>query len=184
MARRLDKIVVVDVEATCWDGRPPNGQFNDIIEIGITLMDVRSLDIDKPESIIVKPTNSQISSFCTELTTLTQQQVDQGIAFSAACKKLEKDYDTRNRVWASWGDYDRVQFGKQCDRERIYYPFGRSHINVKNLFALKNAFRKAGSVMRAMDFLDFQFEGTLHRGVDDAWNIARILRHIFEGWEE
>jgi inhibitor of KinA sporulation pathway (predicted exonuclease) len=41
MAKQLDKIIVVDVEATCWKGKIPTGTHSDIIEVGIT----RALDI-------------------------------------------------------------------------------------------------------------------------------------------
>lgn len=34
MARKLDRILVVDVEATCWEGDPPPGQISAIIEKG------------------------------------------------------------------------------------------------------------------------------------------------------
>ncbi len=30
MARKLDQILVVDVEATCWEGQPPPGQESEI----------------------------------------------------------------------------------------------------------------------------------------------------------
>ncbi len=32
MAQKLDKILVVDIEATCWNGPIPEGMTNDIIE--------------------------------------------------------------------------------------------------------------------------------------------------------
>ena len=35
MAERLDEVVVIDVEATCWSGPPPAGQTQDIIEVGL-----------------------------------------------------------------------------------------------------------------------------------------------------
>ncbi|MFE2626194.1 DNA polymerase III, partial [Streptomyces caelestis] len=31
---------VVDVEATCWEGQPPPGQVSEIIEIGLTVVDL------------------------------------------------------------------------------------------------------------------------------------------------
>ena len=31
MARKLDRILVVDVEATCWEGDPPPGQIREIL---------------------------------------------------------------------------------------------------------------------------------------------------------
>lgn len=29
MARKLDQILVIDVEATCWEGNPPPGQTSE-----------------------------------------------------------------------------------------------------------------------------------------------------------
>lgn len=42
MARKLDYIVVVDIEATCWEGKVPEGMSSDIIEVGVCLLDVNS----------------------------------------------------------------------------------------------------------------------------------------------
>lgn len=37
-----DLLNVVDVEATCWEGTPPPGAVSEIIEIGLTVVDLRS----------------------------------------------------------------------------------------------------------------------------------------------
>ena len=42
MARKLDHIVLVDIEATCWEGKVPEGMSSDIIEVGVCLLDVNS----------------------------------------------------------------------------------------------------------------------------------------------
>ena len=60
------------------------------------------------------PVRSKVSEFCTRLTTLTQEQVDGGVSFEQACGQLRKAYRTRDRAWASYGDYDRRQFERQC----------------------------------------------------------------------
>ena len=44
MARRTDRILVVDVESTCWAGDPPLGQMSEIIEIGLGVVDVAALE--------------------------------------------------------------------------------------------------------------------------------------------
>ncbi|MFW5667426.1 MAG: exonuclease domain-containing protein, partial [Coleofasciculus sp.] len=82
MSRKIDQILVIDVEATCWQGKPPPGQESEIIEIGVCLLDCHSHYAVKTESILVKPERSTVSEFCTELTTLTQEQVDQGMSFA------------------------------------------------------------------------------------------------------
>lgn len=40
MSINLDKILVIDVESTCWEREPPPGQRSEIIEVGITLFDI------------------------------------------------------------------------------------------------------------------------------------------------
>lgn len=176
MARKLDQILVVDIEATCWEGAPPKGQEAEIIEIGICPVDVQSLERLEKRSILVRPERSRVSPFCAELTTLTQKQLDkEGIPFAEACRILRKDYDSRDRAWASFGDYDRRQFERQCQSGDVTYPFGPGHINVKTLFALTHRLKREAGMAKALRLMNLSLEGTHHRAVDDAWNIAAIL---------
>lgn len=181
MANKLDKILVVDVEATCWEGSPPEGSESDIIEIGICLLDVQTGEITDNRGILVTPERSQISSFCTELTTITPEMVEkEGITFKQACSILKKEYLSQNRVWASFGAYDLKQFQRQCTAMAVGFPFGPSHINVKTLFALKNKLHHEVGMSQALDILKYPLEGTHHRGIDDAKNISKILRWILQ----
>ena len=45
----------IDVEMTCWTGPPPPGMKQEIIEIGIAEMDLRTLDITREASYFVRP---------------------------------------------------------------------------------------------------------------------------------
>jgi inhibitor of KinA sporulation pathway (predicted exonuclease) len=137
MAKRLlDQLLIIDIEATCWEGTVLAGQENEIIEIGVCVLDLVSGQRLERASILVKPERSTVSPFCTQLTTLTQEQVEQGISFAAACELLQERYASNQRVWASYGDYDRGQFERQCRSRQVDYPFGPKHINIKTLFAL------------------------------------------------
>jgi inhibitor of KinA sporulation pathway (predicted exonuclease) len=180
---KRDKLLVVDIEATCWKGDPPPGQQNEIIEIGVCLLDAHSGNLSDKRSILVRPECSIISDFCTELTTLTQKQVDSGMTFADACHLLEQDYDSRNRLWGSWGAYDRQIFAEQCKQFKIRYPFSKKHLNIKRMFADK--YQQRVGMARALELAELEFLGTHHRGADDAWNIARILQHLVQvhGWE-
>jgi inhibitor of KinA sporulation pathway (predicted exonuclease) len=170
---KLDRVLVVDVEATCWEGPPPEGQTNEIIEIGVCELDVRTAERVSKHSILVRPERSTVGPFCTSLTTLTQEQVSQGVTFVEACRLLRKDFDAQNRVWASYGDYDRKQFQRQGT-----YPFGPRHVNVKTLFALTRALPREVGMAQAMELAGLPLEGTHHRGDDDAWNIAALFGTI------
>ena len=175
MAGRLDHLIVVDVEATCWEGTPPEGQTAEIIEIGVCVLDIQTGARLSKQSLLVRPEHSEVSPFCTELTTLTQAQVEHGVSFEHACQVLRRKYRAVDRVWASYGDYDRRQFEKQCAVRCVAYPFGPSHINVKNLLAVLHGLRREIGLLEALKLLKLPVEGTHHRGVDDAWNTGAVL---------
>jgi inhibitor of KinA sporulation pathway (predicted exonuclease) len=174
---KYDKITVIDIESTCWKENNSR-DINEIIEIGICPIETKSGNVLEPKSIIVKPTYSTVSEFCTELTTLTQEDVDNGISFSDACSILVNEYETKKYVWSSYGFYDRNQFEIQCERENVQYPFSYAHINVKILFALVNSLKRQVGMTDALKMLKIPLKGTHHRGGDDAQNIAQILSRI------
>lgn len=176
MAKKLDKIVVVDIEATCWEGKTPENMESDIIEIGICLLNIETGEISDNQGIMVVPERSTISPFCTELTTITPELIaKEGVSFQEALRILKKDYLSQSRAWASFGAYDLKQFQRQCTALKRGYPFGPSHLNVKTLFALKKKLPFEQGMAGALNMLEIPLEGTHHRGVDDAKNIAKIL---------
>lgn len=177
---KLEKLVVVDLESTAWENEdgtktPPPGMRSDIIEIGACHLDLQTGKISQKTSYIIRPANSTMSPFITELTTLTQEDVNKGIPFTDACNKFIKEFGTKSKVWASWGDYDRIHFQKDCDFYKARYPFNVKHINAKTLFSLVYGLRKELGLRNAMEYLGLNFKGTQHRGHDDAFNIAKVL---------
>lgn len=175
MARSLDVILVVDVESTCWEGSPPSGQKSEIIEVGLCPIDVKTLTRIEKRSILIKPVQSKISDFCTSLTTLTPDMFVDAESLAGAVRTLKKDFRSKDRLWASWGDYDRRQFERVCKDQNVGYPFGPSHLNVKSLFAAAIGSGHEMGLDGAYQRLGLEMEGTHHRGDDDAWNIAGIL---------
>ena len=75
MARKLDQIIVLDIEATCWEGEIPRGQENEIIEVGLCLLEPKTGERSAKASYLVRPERSKVSEFCTRLTTLTLRNV-------------------------------------------------------------------------------------------------------------
>jgi len=78
---------------------------------------------------------------------------------------------------ASWGRYDVGQFHLDCARHTIPFPgqFESCHINLKAKFAAWKGVRRCG-MARALAQLGLAIEGSHHRGIDDARNIARIAQ--------
>ncbi len=180
MTMSQNLVVVIDIEATCWETSPPSGQQNEIIEIGVCSVGLEAAEIYNKRSILIKPTRSKISRFCTKLTTLTQEQVDAGVSFDEACQILIAEYSAENLLWGSWGNYDRKMLVSQCETFYVSYPFSENHVNIKTLFAEYANKSKAVGMARALKMLKFELDGTHHRGHDDAWNISRILLYLVE----
>jgi inhibitor of KinA sporulation pathway (predicted exonuclease) len=166
---------VVDVEATCWVDTPPDGQVSEIVEIGLTVVDVVAGERVGGRRVLVRPARSTVSEFCTELTGLTQSEVDGGVEFGEACRLLRDEHSAGERGWASWGDYDRKQFQRQCDASGVDYPFADRHTNAKAVFTTAFGLRRRPGMAQALDIAGLPLEGRHHSGVDDAWNIAALV---------
>ena len=94
MAKSLDQILVIDIESTCWEGGfSPPGQVSEIIEIGLCLVDVASLERLERRSIMVRPQMSTVSPFCTELTSITPAMAEAGMTLAEAVDILLDEYD-------------------------------------------------------------------------------------------
>ncbi|MET9252853.1 3'-5' exonuclease [Streptomyces sp. NPDC003717] len=175
---------VIDVEATCWDGQPPPGAVSEIIEVGVTVVDVRARRRVSRGGILVRPARSTVSAFCTELTGLTQADVAGGVTFAEACRILAEEYGAGERPWASWGDYDRRQFARQSQADGVAYPFGhppeRTHANAKAVFASAYGLTRRPGMDSALRLAGLPMEGRHHRGEDDAWNIAGLVLDLLD----
>lgn len=173
---------VIDLEATCWDGQPPPGAVSEIIEIGLAVVDLGARERVARHRILVRPARSRLSAFCTELTGITEAETDRGVSLARACDTLVREHGAGGRPWASWGDYDRKQFLRQCAADGVPYPFGhpaeRAHTNAKALFTDAHGLRRRPGMARALEIAGLPLEGRHHRGVDDAWNIAALVLHL------
>ena len=178
--RADNNVLIIDVESTNWriNSEQPKNEFSEIIEIGITEVDIKFLKIIRTKSILVKPQSSKVSPFLTELTTLTQEQVDKGLTLFQACEELKLRFKSEDRVWLSWGDYDRKQFYKNCKDYNIKYPFSQKHMNIRNMFYLLYGLSEEPNMEDALRYINLPLVGTQHRGDDDSRNIANIFLHI------
>jgi inhibitor of KinA sporulation pathway (predicted exonuclease) len=169
-------LVIIDLEATCDEPRPK--WASEIIEIGVCLLDLSSLEITDNRGLLVKPVSSPVTPFCTKLTTITQEMLDKdGITLPEAINILERDYKLDKRTWASWGDYDRKQFLRDCSAKGIAFPGeSRTHLNLKSIMQVELGLFAEEGLDTACERFHLKMEGTHHRGVDDARNIARIYQ--------
>ncbi|XP_054936933.1 3'-5' exoribonuclease 1 isoform X3 [Physeter macrocephalus] len=83
-----DYICVIDFEATCEEGNPPEF-IHEIIEFPVVLLNTHTLEIEDTFQQYVRPEiNTQLSDFCINLTGITQDQVDKADTFPQVLKKV------------------------------------------------------------------------------------------------
>jgi inhibitor of KinA sporulation pathway (predicted exonuclease) len=82
---------------------------------------------------------------------------------------------------SAYGRVSEISIGissKECRLKNVPYPFGSRHINAKTLFAIKHRLAEEIGIDKALALLGMELIGTHHRGVDDAYNAARIVYTI------
>ncbi|MDI1442900.1 3'-5' exonuclease [Polyangium sp. 6x1] len=173
--------LVVDLEATCSeDGSIPREE-TEIIEIGAVLVEAATLKTVREMQTFVRPIrHPRLTPFCTKLTTITQADVDAAPRFPAAMGKLRDFLGRDAALFCSWGNYDRNQLERDARRHGIRLPLGKDHWNLKAAFARRHNEGREIGVGQALRRLGLSFQGTHHRGIDDARNIARILPHVLD----
>ena len=175
----MSKVFVVDVECTCFEEKYKR-DMSDIIQIGVASYDRVSKEIAREANIYVTPTRSSISYFCTELTGLTPELIDQkGVSFKDACAQLVT-LGTKKPRWYSCGNYDRTMFETQCRIFNVEYPFSRQHYDVKMLFSRAMHTKKRKGMVNMLKDLGMEIEGRHHDGADDAYNIAKVVKWLYE----
>lgn len=182
MATETGKLIIADLELTCWDD-PSRADDMEIIEIGLCVFDGRTGEIGRKSSTIVRPNLLEVSERCHQLTGLTVERLkEDGVPLNEALNRLRKMYPFSSSGWAAWGEGDRRRMSSECAAKGVPYPFAAAHLNVAHLHALfaRNACRV--SLEEALKQLHMEFIGRPHCGADDAWNTARVLRGIL-GWE-
>lgn len=168
--------LVIDLEATCDNAGAVPKREMEIIEIGAVLVDRESFEPVREFQTFVRPVrHPRLTAFCQELTSITQEQVDAAPGFVEALAALRRFMAGEQPLFCSWGAYDRGQFQLDAGYHGVKLPFGPDHLNIKQAFSDALGTNKRFGMAGALRRLGLPLEGTHHRGIDDARNIARIL---------
>lgn len=172
--------IVVDFEATCWqeDGRRGD---EEIIEIGCVKMD-RSTHalLDEFQTYVRPRRNPKLSTFCTQLTGITQADVDAAPPFpSALASFVDWIADPARSTFCSWGALDRFLLRQECRFNRAEYPFDDEYINIKPAFSEEFTGRGV-SMERALEIAELPPGGRRHSALNDARNAALLWREVLK----
>ena len=172
-------LLVVDLEATCWNDRPQSTSTMEVIEVGGVLVDIALAFKPLAEfEQLVRPINEPfLSNFCTELTTITQEEVDRAPTLDTASSSIDQ-WASGYQIdcWGSWGQYDFNQFTAEAARHRRVPAFTTClHINLKQLYQQSRGVRRKSGLGNSLRRHGLEFEGQQHRALADARNIVRLL---------
>lgn len=163
--------IIFDLEATCEHDRSIE---HEVIEIGAVKVNEEGRVMDT-FSIFVKPEqNPVLTPFCINLTTIQQSDVEDAPVFREAIETFQKWIGEEPYVLASWGFFDKKLLAKQLDERNLDTDWLTPHVNLKQTYADLKRLKRPCGVQKALRKEGLTFEGTAHRGIDDAINIARI----------
>lgn len=175
--------IILDLEATCWQDRSLKYP-NEIIEIGAVKINDQQEVIGEFNAFIQPKLHPELSTFCTELTTIEQRDIDEASEFKSVITdfwdwiNLDEDY-----LLCSWGFYDRSQFKKDCELHELNTAWLKHHISLKHQYATINNLKRPIGMGGALKKEKITLEGTHHRGIDDAKNISKIFLSNFNRWK-
>jgi 3'-5' exoribonuclease 1 len=168
--------IVLDLEATCWKNN--FGKVNEIIEIGAFKISEDKVIIDEFCSFIKPKVNPELSSFCKELTSIKQVDVDGAPPFVEVINTFIKWIGDEYTL-LSWGEYDKKQFIKDCELHKVSHEWVINHVNLKQKHAKIRNIDKPCGMDAALKMEGFTLDGTHHRGIDDARNLTKIFLKYF-----
>lgn len=183
---KMDRIAIIDLECTCDDtGEIIPRHEMEIVEIGCVIADIEGNTYNEFNCFIKPVIHPTLTPFCTKLTSITQEQVNQGLTLEKALTELDDFLFNENiKQWGSWGGFDANQIRKDIRNNKLretLFPFLKlPHINISAEYVKKNKLHKKVGVRKALGQNKMDFIGIPHRGIDDVRNIARLLPYIFK----
>uniref|UniRef100_A0A672LSL2 ERI1 exoribonuclease 2 n=1 Tax=Sinocyclocheilus grahami TaxID=75366 RepID=A0A672LSL2_SINGR len=196
--QRFSFLIIIDFESTCWREK------SSCVEFPAVLLNVSNGEVESEFHSYVQPQEHPVlSAFCTELTGITQGQVESApplhICLSRFTRWLQSLQQERGVVFetdstgpapsghpcafVTWSDWDLgVCLLYECKRKQLSFPEAlKSWIDLRVTYRLFYN-RKPKGLRGALLDLGIQFTGREHSGLVDARNTALLAwRMVFDG---
>lgn len=157
----------------------PSGK---IIQIGACIGNITTGQILDKITIHVN-CSEHLNPAITELTKITQHDVDNGLPLEEAYRKLQRMHENYGAFVnpITWGGGDSKELFDQLMEENphfIGWCFGRRWIDAKTLFVswrFANNEPIQGGLARSMTKVNLAFQGQKHNALDDSVNTFRMF---------
>ncbi|XP_077094280.1 ERI1 exoribonuclease 2 [Siphateles boraxobius] len=200
--QRFSFLIIIDFESTCW--REKNSFRPEIIEFPAVLLNLCNGAVESEFHSFVQPQEHPVlSGFCSQLTGITQDQVDSAPPLHICLSRFERwlqglqqergvAYETDRSgpapsghicAFVTWSDWDLgVCLLYECKRKQLRVPEAlKSWIDLRATYRLFYN-RKPKGLRGALLDLGIQFTGREHSGLVDARNTALLAwRMVCDG---
>lgn len=174
--------IILDLEATCWLGKPPKG-INEVIEVGAVKVNQYG-EVKGYFSKLIKPSiNPRLSGFCKKLTGIKQEQVNAADGYIKVIDQFKEFIDLDEEFMLfSWGDNDKPYFVSNCKLHDIDYEWLEPFVDMRKKYLSFNGNRKKSGLKFIVESEGFEFEGDQHSAYVDAYNLSKIFVKYLDEW--
>lgn len=177
--------VILDLE---WNGaysKKAKGYFNEIIEIGAVRLSVNG-EIEERFDAYIRPVVSRkLTKIVTNLTGITDEQVEDGMTFAGAISRLKRFIGKEKAVLMTWSTTDFLVLMENCR-----YFFGDAHVPLFSAYLDLQAYAQTRmglgtaqqvALGKCAELLSVSSEEMdLHHAIDDSVLSAHIFKRVYE----
>ncbi len=176
--------IVYDLEATCWDGIPTMTQ--ETIEIGAVMVNRYGEITGKFNKFIQPVLHPNLSTFCSELTSIRQEDLRHADKFEIVIRQFMEwgRIEEEEYLLCSWGNFDKRMLFNDCLLHGIIPDWTETHINLRAAYKEMKHFRYPPGLRKTIKKEGFEFDGTQHRALVDAENLAKVFIKYVDEWEQ
>ncbi len=176
--------VILDLE---WNGarcEKLGGYFNEIIEIGAVRLSEDKRIEERFDAYIRPVVSRKLTRLVTDLTGITDDQVQSGVSFEQAMDRLRR-FVGEDAVVMTWSNTDLTVLMENC---RYFYhderiPFLSAYLDLQNYAQTRLGLGTAQQVAlgKLAELLQLNSEEMeLHHAIDDSVLAAAIFRRVYE----
>jgi len=180
-------LLILDFEAQCVEGEKLKVQ--EIIEFPVIVYDLKNkLTTNLLFHQYIKPKEMPIlTKFCTELTGITQDIVDNGIYLEDTLINFDEfliknKLDTEKFTFVTCGDWDlNICLRKEAKFKKINLKnYFKTWINIKRVFEDFRGLNRPFGMVEMLESLGLSLDGRHHSGIDDVRNITKIADELIK----
>ena len=178
--------IIYDLEATCWEDWDDSRKIQEIIEIGA----IKVNDFGEAEDSFcrfVRPVrHPTLSMYCRNLTTIRQEDVNRARPFPEVLDDfldwIVGENGDEEYLLCAWGSFDKKALVRDCQFHRLDTDWCEPHIDLKEQYQRIRHLTKPAGLKKAIERENFEWTGTQHRGITDAYNLAKIFAKFLDEW--